>query len=131
MADVSLQGLTVLVAEDEYLIATDLDRALVEAGMRVLGPVPSLAMTLELMDAAPRLDAAILDVNLQGEMVFPAATVLQDRGVPFVFSTGYDESVIPARFQHVTRCEKPVCTARLISALSGALAGALPHDDTV
>lgn len=103
-----LRGRTVLVAEDEYTIATDLKRELVRAGARVIGPVASLEWTLELIDATQHIDAAILDVNLQGEKVFPAADLLGIRGVPFLFATGYDESVIPTRFEDILRCEKPM-----------------------
>ncbi|WP_314190624.1 hypothetical protein [Paracoccus yeei] len=47
------------------------------------------------------LDGAILDVNLQGQMVFPVAHLLLERSVPFLFMTGYDQSVIPERFKAI------------------------------
>ena len=58
-----------------------------------------------------------LDVNLRGEMAFPVADLLIQRGVPFIFTTGYDESVIPDRFANILRCEKPIAVDGIIRAL--------------
>lgn len=60
-------------------------------------------------------------VSLKGEMVFPAADLLIERGTPFAFTTGFDQSVIPSRFSHVIRCEKPVPVAKIIKVLERAL----------
>ncbi len=114
----ALKGLTILVAEDEYMIATDLTQELVRAGVRVLGPVPSLEGAMDLIEDADHIDGAILDVNLQGENVFPAAEMLEKQGVPFLFATGYDKSVIPPRFKDVTRCEKPIGSKHLSHLLT-------------
>jgi DNA-binding response OmpR family regulator len=114
----ALKGLIVLVAEDEYMIATDLAQELTRAGARVLGPVSSLDGALELLKDADHIDAAILDVNLQGEKIFPAAEMLEQHGVPFLFATGYDESVIPAHFGSVLRCEKPIGSKKLSQVLA-------------
>lgn len=108
----------VLIAEDEWLFAAALDAAVVDAGATVVGPVASLAEVLELVTREVRIDGAILDVNLRGEMVFPAADLLAQRGVPYVFTTGYDFSVIPKRFEHVVRCEKPVNIPAVVRALA-------------
>jgi hypothetical protein len=70
-----------------------------------------------------RIGGAVLDVNLQGELVFPVAEALQPRGMPFVFSTGYDGSTIPARFATVPRHEKPIYPAALIKAKFGQDSG--------
>lgn len=113
----ALQGITILVAEDEYMLATDLAKELANAGSRVLGPVPSLDAALDLIDAADKIHAAILDVSLQDEKVFPAADMLAAKGVPFLFATGYDQSLIPPRFSEVLRCEKPIGAVSLIRAV--------------
>ena len=110
-------GLTILVAEDEYMIAADLARELARAGAKILGPVSSLDGALDMIHGADHIDAAILDVNLQGEKVFPAAEMLEERDVPFLFATGYDQSVIPPRFGNVLRCEKPISADNLSSVL--------------
>jgi PAS domain S-box-containing protein len=115
----ALAGRRLLLVEDEWLIAGDLARASGAAGAEVLGPVPSVGDALVLVGTAGRIDAAVLDVNLRGEMIFPVADALADRGVPFVFSTGYDASFIPARYAGVIRCEKPSDPARIARALFG------------
>jgi hypothetical protein len=63
---------------------------------------------LALVAGEPRLGGAVLDPNLMGEMAFPVADALRDRGVPFVFATGYDAHAVPPRFARVRHCEKSV-----------------------
>jgi len=70
-----------------------------------------------------RLDGAVLDINLRNERVFPVADALTARGVPFLFTTGYDADSIPKAYAGAPRCEKPVDKAQLLRWLShGALA---------
>jgi DNA-binding response OmpR family regulator len=64
MAEPDLQGLRILVVEDEYLIADDLRDALLEASAIVLGPVPTVDAAKELIGREPMIDAALLDINL-------------------------------------------------------------------
>ncbi|HVG48881.1 MAG TPA: response regulator [Rubellimicrobium sp.] len=109
----------VLVVEDEYLLAEDLRRGLEDAGAEVLGPVPSVADALALLATEAPPDAAILDVNLGGEMVFPVADVLRERGVPFMFATGYDQWSLPQAYTDVPRCEKPFDVGRCLRTLFG------------
>lgn len=94
MSDTALAGKRILVVEDDYLIATDLARTLQAAGASVVGPAPSVDKALALIDAE-MVDAAILDVNLNGDKSFPIAEVLHARGIPFLFATGYDCDDIP------------------------------------
>jgi CheY-like chemotaxis protein len=107
----------VLVVEDEYFIADDMARALERLGAEVVGPVPSREQALALIAAGGRLDAAVLDLNLRGESVLPVADTLAERGVPFVFATGYDRAFIPAAFDRVRLCEKPFDSRLLASTL--------------
>ena len=81
-----LFGRSVLVVEDEALVAWDLESTLTAAGLKVLGPVASVQAALDLL-RNNRPDAAILDVNLQGELVTPVARELRNMKVPFVLST--------------------------------------------
>jgi DNA-binding response OmpR family regulator len=122
MADAALSGRTVLVAEDEWMIAADLKRGLVRAGAVVVGPVPSLEKAVAHIESVRNLDAAILDINLQGDPAYPAADLLRARAVPFLFATGYDREVIPVRFVDVTLCEKPLSFDRIERALRELLA---------
>ena len=122
----AIAGTTILLAEDEYLIADDLARDLVEHGLTVLGPVATLDAALAAV-AEQRTDLAVLDINLRGRPVFPLADLLQARQVPFIFATGYDADVIPDRFATVPRHGKPLQTRELLAALDNLANGAAPE----
>ena len=102
-----LRNRRVLIVEDEYFIAMQLQRDLAAAGAVVLGPVPSVAKALALIAAELRIDAAVVDVNLGGEMSFPVADALLARSVSFVFATGYTDGNLCARYPQIPRCDKP------------------------
>lgn len=112
-------GRHVLIVEDDFFVADDLVASLEELGARVVGPVASVRGALDLIGKGQRLDGAVLDINLQGEMAFPVADALTERAVSFVFTTGYDRSIIPARFAGVVACEKPFNTEQLARAMWG------------
>ncbi|AMB45104.1 MULTISPECIES: response regulator [Methylobacteriaceae] len=117
-------GRHVLVVEDEYFIAEDIRRAFEERGAQVVGPVGNLDDALAMIETCPRIDGAVLDINLREVMVFPVADALRARGVPFVFATGYEENAIPTRLRDALHCEKPIDPVRLAKALFGqAVAG--------
>ncbi|EJT00966.1 response regulator [Rhizobium sp. CCGE 510] len=121
MAEGSLHGCHVLVVEDEFMLAEDLSQELADAGAVVVGPAQSLERAIELLATPDVLDAAILDVNLQGKQVYPLADLLMERNIPFVFTTGYDASVLPARFRLMGCCAKPIDMPRLVEALQNAI----------
>ncbi len=106
--DSSLQGLRVLVVEDEYLIAEDLCEELRSCGAEVMGPASCVADALALLEAGPAPDLALLDIGLGGEKVYPVADALRGRGIPFVFATGYDGWSIPTGYADVPLRQKPV-----------------------
>lgn len=83
-----LAGLRVLVVEDDAMLAMALELTLFDLGCEVVGPASSLGEAAPLAHEAA-IDGAILDVNLAGEKVYPIADILADRGIPFVFTTGY------------------------------------------
>ena len=83
-----LAGLRILVVEDEFLVALDLERIVEEAGGEVVGPVSGLDEAL-VKARAEALNGAILDVNIAGRKITPVAAVLRERGVPYILSTGY------------------------------------------
>jgi CheY-like chemotaxis protein len=112
-----LAGCRVLVAEDEYYLANDLAQCLIAYRAIVLGPVPTLEEALAIAAAADRIDGAVIDLDLRGEMAFPVADALEERNVPFVFATGYDTPAIPNRYQHVPRWGKPYRFAELVQTL--------------
>jgi ActR/RegA family two-component response regulator len=104
----SLAGRHILVVEDDYFVAGAVARALVARGAIVLGPAPSVDRALCAIADAEVIEAALLDINLAGEMVYPVAEELSLRGVPFAFATGYDRLAIDPRFAGVPRFEKPI-----------------------
>ena len=117
MPDLSLRGRRILVAEDDYMLAEDLRSDLERQGAEVVGPVPSVAEALKLVQAEDNLDGAVLDVNVRGERVFPVADVLRERGVPMVFTTGYEHWALPETYAEIPRCDKPVDLRCLSKAL--------------
>jgi CheY-like chemotaxis protein len=96
----------VLIIEDEYFLASDLEAALKLLGAGVIALAGDLYAAIELV-ARGGFDIAVLDINLRGNQAFCVADQLRKKGIPFVFSTGYGAEVIPARFADVTRWEKP------------------------
>lgn len=113
-----LEGRRLLVVEDDYFLADEMMRALKASGAEIVGPVASVGDALALIDASNgTLDGAMLDINLRGEPAYPVADALLERGVPFVFATGYDDTTIPHRYAKVMRCEKPVELGKLLRVL--------------
>ena len=108
-----------LVVEDDYLVARDLCDELADQGAEVVGPAGSVEEALALVAGEPRIDAAVLDINLRNEKVYPVAEALRARGIPFVFTTGYDAWLVPEAFASVRRLEKPVDMRALIESISG------------
>jgi CheY-like chemotaxis protein len=115
---VSLEGLSVLIVEDNFLLAEVTKGLLEESGCRVVGPVGRLESGLKLAQDE-QLDGALLDINLHGEYSFAIAEVLRERGVPFMFVTGYeDQSIVPSSLRSATRLDKPVADEELIDSLA-------------
>ncbi|MHC2017744.1 response regulator [Methylobacterium sp. CM6247] len=123
MLDHTLRGRRIFIAENEYFLADELRRELQDAGAEVLGPVAFVQDGLRILEGSAAPDAASLDVNLDGECVYPLADVLIARSVPFVFTTGYDQGIIPDAYAHVPRLEKPVDPQIVLLALEKLLKG--------
>jgi len=113
----TLSGLRVLVVEDEYLIADEMEQMLNRAGAQVVGPVGVLDDALALLRRSPHIDFALLDLNLDGEPAWPIADRLAEHKIRFAFVTGYGPSEIAPRFKNVRRLEKPCETAALLEAI--------------
>ena len=112
-----LKGLHILVVEDDYLIGYDFAATLEGLGAIVLGPVGNVDDALDLLVETAKVDGAVLDLNLGGELSYPIADALVERGIRCVFTTGYDKNSIAERFCDVTRCEKPVEMLKVVKAL--------------
>lgn len=104
----NLDGQRVLLVEDEWVIAVDLVHALREDRAEVVGPVPTLLQAMQVLASERAVTCAVVDVNLRGIMAYPLADELQRRGVPFLFTTGYDAESLPPRYARLPRCQKPV-----------------------
>ncbi len=116
--------LRVLVVEDSALIAMDLDSILADAGHTVIGPASTVAEALTLVDG-DEVEVALLDIDVQGELVTPVAEALSRRGVPFAFSTGFEEGSSPLPdFTGVAVLRKPFDEQSVLSILA-ALASRL------
>ncbi|WP_081739609.1 response regulator [Methylobacterium sp. 10] len=114
----ALRGRRILVVEDEYFLADELARGLAEAEAEVVGPIATAQGALDLLKGPAPLDAAILDVNLGGEDVHSVADALLALGVPFLFTTGYDQATILGRYASVRLLEKPMDTATVLRELA-------------
>jgi DNA-binding NarL/FixJ family response regulator len=96
----------VLLVEDQMIVAMQIDDMLRAAGCEVVGPIGTLQAAIAIAHEEV-LDAAVLDINLDGEGVYPAAEELHARGVPFMFATGYGQSALPKKWRDQPRLSKP------------------------
>jgi len=113
----AFEGRRVLVVEDEFLVALTMIDFLEPLGCEVVGPAASLPVALELARSEP-LDAAVLDMNIAGAMIWPVARALRRRRVPFVFLSAYcDLEVVSGPFAATPCLEKPLEQSRLLRHL--------------
>ena len=116
-----LTGLKVLLVEDEAGVALLIEDMLQECGCEL---VASVAQLNKACDAARMngFDLAIVDVNLRGQSAIPVAHILQERGIPFVFSTGYGVTAAPPEFKEIPLLSKPFVIEDLRARMAAALA---------
>ena len=130
MATAALAGLRMLIVEDEAMVAMMLEDQLMEFGCVVVGVAGSVSEGLAKIEiVAPDLDAAVLDVNLGGEKVYPVAEKLTERGVPFIFATGYGTAGIAPAFARVPTLAKPYTPKALEDMLASVTEAARRSDD--
>ena len=116
-----LQGLRILVAEDNVLAAMEVEQILREHGCEPIGPAPTVEYALHLVRVEP-LDGAILDINLRDQLIFPVAAELERRGIPFIFATGYEDgSALPADLKDRPRLRKPFSERQLVQLLTSVI----------
>ena len=108
--------LRILIVEDEMLVAMNIEDMLLDLGHEVAGLAGRLGPALALAGEA-MFDAAMLDVNLAGEPSFPVAALLVERGIPFLFATGYGRAGIEDRYRDRPILQKPFRIAELAQAL--------------
>lgn len=112
----------ILLVEDEFIIAAMAEDMLTELGATVVGPANTIDKALHLAQASA-LDAAVLDVNMDGARIDPVAEALQARGIPMVFATGYGASA-PGLAPDAPVLDKPYTQEQLVDALARALQAA-------
>ncbi|WP_119459496.1 response regulator [Rhodospirillaceae bacterium SYSU D60014] len=102
----SAAGLRILVVEDEMLVAMLMEDMLMDLGYEVVGTASRINTAVE-MAQRETFDAAILDVNLNGQEAYPVADVLIARGIPFAFATGYGETGVREPYRSHPTLQKP------------------------
>ena len=110
-----------LVVEDEYLIRMLLEDMLDDLGYGIAAAVGTLSEARQIA-ADGDFSAAILDVNLDGQEIYPVADILTKRGLPFVFVTGYGERRLPEPYRGRPALQKPFQAEQLKTTLAGLLA---------
>jgi CheY-like chemotaxis protein len=109
-------GRRVLIVEDEAMIAGLIQSILSAAGWSVVGPVATLERALETIDRE-RLDAALLDVRINGRDVYAVADVLMRRRIPFVFVSGFTRKQMPPGYRDCAHIAKPFTPDAILALL--------------
>jgi CheY-like chemotaxis protein len=115
-----LEGRRILVVEDSPVVAPFTADLLEEIGCEVVGPAPTMAAARELIEAGG-FDAALMDIHIRGERVFPLCEALEAKGVPFVLTSGYADWNMPDQWQARPRLQKPYTLDDVQAALAGVL----------
>ena len=113
----------ILIIEDEAIVAVAMSRGLRVCGAVVIGPAATPAQALALIESTPRIDGALVDINLRGVQAYDVADALIAKRIPIVFATGYDASTIPSRYRGIAVLQKPFGPADAMKALALAAEG--------
>jgi CheY-like chemotaxis protein len=117
-----LAGRRVLIVEDEAMISALIEMILGEAGCSIVGSVATLERALEIIEREP-IDAALLDVHVNGHDVYAVADVLSARGIPFVLVSGFARKQLPPRYRDCPYVAKPFAPDTILTVLDQAVAG--------
>jgi DNA-binding response OmpR family regulator len=118
-----LSHASILLVEDDALVAEIVQVALEEAGWTVVGPYSTVSGALEAARQED-VDAAMLDVGLEGGNVFPVADQLARRDIPFMFVSGQEAEALPPEHAHRVQLRKPYQLGRLEALTRGLLSEA-------
>lgn len=116
MSSKNLEGIRVLIVEDDFYQALDMSECLTAAGAEVVGPAGQAGRVADII-SDQSFDAAVVDINLGTGPDFDIARTLRERNVPFLFLTGYDLETIPADLAATPRVQKPVRSAEVLQGL--------------
>ena len=117
-----LEGISVLLVEDEAILAIDVTGIIEMAGGRVVGPAYSLGQGFLWLDRG-KFDCAVLDINLHDELVFKLADALIERGIPIVFLSSHSLNIAPPHLRERPLVHKPFSTHSFIKAIQAEVAG--------
>lgn len=117
-----LAGSRVLVVEDQMLLAMMMEDMLRKAGCGSVTLASGVERALAVVDAGD-LDVAVLDINLEGETSLPVADALLERGIPFMFATGYSDALLGEAYRQQPCLTKPFQEKDLIGTLAALLGG--------
>ena len=112
---------SVLVVEDEMMVAWMLGAMLVALGYTVAGTAARVDQALDMIATLTKLDAVILDITLNGQKSYPVADALIAKGIPFIFSTGHNKDSLPEIYQSFPILQKPYGDSELAAALAKLL----------
>jgi CheY-like chemotaxis protein len=115
-----LTGKRVLLVEDSPVVGPFTAELLQDLGCEVVGPAPTMAAARELVDRGG-FDAALMDIHIRGERVFPICEALEARALPFVLTSGYADWQMPDKWNERPRLQKPYTLDQVRQALSEAL----------
>jgi CheY-like chemotaxis protein len=124
MSETPAKSLRALLVEDEFLVALHVGGLLKELGYEVVGPASRLADGLKRAEGEDALEVGVLDINLAGEMSWPIARRLKERGVPIIFVSGYSIPLanLPSDLADAPLCTKPASRSDLQRAIAKAKA---------
>jgi CheY-like chemotaxis protein len=120
MGEHDLIGKRILVVEDSPVVGPFTADLLDDLGCEVVGPAPNMAAGRELIEQGEP-DAAIMDIHIRGERVFPLCELLEERGIPFVLTSGYADWTMPDKWRDRPRLQKPYTIDDVGDALAGLL----------
>jgi CheY-like chemotaxis protein len=116
----ALAGTRVLIVEDEMLVSMLVEDILADLGCATIGPVSKIDQAVEVA-RRESFDIAFLDVNLAGQRVFPVADILAERGIPFIFVSGYGDQALEPPHHERPVVKKPFAPDALGAALAACL----------
>ena len=118
----TLQGRRILVIEDSPVVGPFTADVLAELGCEVVGPAPNMAVARELIETE-QFDAALMDIHIRGERVFTLCDVLEEKGVPFVLTSGYADWATPDKWEDRPRLQKPYTMSDVSVVLTALFEG--------
>jgi CheY-like chemotaxis protein len=116
--ETGLEGRRILIVEDSPVVGPFTADMLADLGCEVVGPAPNMAAARALVEAGG-FDAALMDVHIRGERVFPLCETLASMGVPFILTSGYADWHMAEKWRDRPRLQKPYTIDQVEEALSG------------